>query len=489
MLQSPYRKNVSPSARLRAKYTYGVLSVAAFREKIPLWQRGSGSEQVLVAYSGGADSTALLDLLVKAGFPCVAAHLHHGMRAGADQEMRLCEAFANELDVPFLSGRADVPRMSRDFKIGIEEAGRKARQEFLGRCAAELGIRCIATGHTFDDHVETMLFHMARGSGLKGLGGIPYVRDNLVRPLRGFSRLDTREYCEREGLWFHDDPANDDEALARVRIRKLIVPELRAVHPGFDASMERLSEVAREEDAFLTGVTARLLDTAEAPLNGNLGFLTKDCEIALRRDVMAANPSVLRRRAILLLAKFFGASLPYEGVVAIDRALESGQVGGWTSEGDTIRLKLDDRHLHVALSQPTTPFRYPLTVPGETESVEFGWTFTTYPTTAEETVRERGGLRVTIDPAKAKGDLYFRTAQSGDKISPLGMDGSKSVADILSEAKLTEGARSRLPIVCDMVGPIWIPGCVLADRVRMGESTTSGLLIQFSGLAQANEPA
>ncbi|RYG30390.1 tRNA(Ile)-lysidine synthetase, partial [bacterium] len=107
-----------------------------------------GGVRVLVGYSGGADSTCMLHLLHRLGFDIVAAHLHHGQREEADREAALCEAFCTEIDVPFVSGRADVPRISREAGIGLEEAGRNARYEFFRQAAFRLECELIATAHT-----------------------------------------------------------------------------------------------------------------------------------------------------------------------------------------------------------------------------------------------------------------------------------------------------------------------------------------------------
>ncbi len=162
----------------------------------------------LVGYSGGPDSTCLLHLLHRGGFDVIAAHLHHGQRAEADQEMALCQAFCDELGVPFMAGRADVPRIASSMKIGLEEAGRNARYQFFESAIAATNAAAVATAHTSDDQVETILLNIIRGSGLGGLRGIPERRGKIVRPLLPFSRAETRVYCEENGLWTHDDPAN-----------------------------------------------------------------------------------------------------------------------------------------------------------------------------------------------------------------------------------------------------------------------------------------
>ncbi|MBL8048247.1 MAG: tRNA lysidine(34) synthetase TilS [Chthonomonas sp.] len=459
-----------------------MLTLDSFRADFERWGQLDPAREVVVAYSGGADSTALLTLLVESGVSCVAAHLHHGMRAEADRELALAEAYATELGVPFVSGRADVPGMAAARKIGLEEAGRLARQEFLRQTCARLGVSTVATGHTQDDHIETMLFRMARGSGMKGLTGIPWTRDHLVRPLRGFSRAETREFCESRGLWFHDDPANADIDMARVRVRERVVPELRLVHPGADLALVRLSELVAEEDEFLNGLAARLLVAAEIPLNGRLGFLTQDCEVAMKVEVLRANPAVLMRRAVRLLAEFFGANASYEQVMAVEQLLAQGQRGSVTTEDGLLSFIVDDERLLVELCQRESPFRFPLTVPGETESDEFGWKFTALPSDPTDHQRERGSMEIVLNAAAIKGNLYFRSQESGDKIVPLGMSGQRLLSDALGEAKLSTHARARLPILCDLVGPIWVPGVVMADRVKVTPTSQKGLLVRFSPL-------
>ncbi|MEA2553176.1 MAG: tRNA(Ile)-lysidine synthase, partial [Fimbriimonadaceae bacterium] len=166
--------------------------------------------RVLVGYSGGADSTCLLHLFHALQVDIVAAHLHHGQREEADTEQRLCEAFCTELGIPFVSGRGDVPRLAKDLKIGLEEAGREARYAFFRQAAFQTGCTLVATAHTLSDNVETILLNIARGSGLAGLAGIPEKRENIVRPLMIFAREETRAYCQDHGFWYHDDPANED---------------------------------------------------------------------------------------------------------------------------------------------------------------------------------------------------------------------------------------------------------------------------------------
>jgi tRNA(Ile)-lysidine synthase len=434
---------------------------------------------VIVGYSGGADSTFLLHALHGCGIDLVAAHLHHGMRPEADDEMKRCEAFADSLGVPFAGGRADVPKMARELRIGIEEAGRRARYEFLQRAAIKCRGDLIATAHTLDDHVETVLLNLTRGSGLSGLAGIPAGRDNVVRPALPFMREETRAYCKEAGLWFHDDPANSDVAFSRTRIRLKVVPELREINPAFDEAVARMAEIVGEEDRFLNATAAAALERCEVPLNGALRFLTADCEVAFDRAALASLPPVLVKRAIRLAAGAIGGALDYGQTATVCAGLSEGGSGSVTAEGGRVAVEWNAESVTVRDVAPAEPFRFPLTVPGETLSEEFGWQITAAYASPEEYSRERRALSVVVDATAVKGEPYFRAAEPGDALAPLGMAGRRKLSDFLGEAGLTHAARRRLPVVCDMVGPIWVPGVCMADRVKITGNTRRALELRF----------
>lgn len=437
-------------------------------------------QSVLVGYSGGADSTCLLDLLVKIGVPVVAAHLHHGQRPEADEEMENCAAFCDQLGVPFVTGRADVPRLAKDRGMGLEEAGRSARYGFFRQAAGQTGCSVVATGHTEDDQVETVLLNLGRGTGLAGLGGIPERRDGIIRPLLSFSRVQTLAWCQDHGLWFHSDPSNADLSFSRARIRHRVVPELELACPGLRHSVERLSRLADEEDRFLNGMAAAALEKAERRPNGALAFLTLDCEIELDQRELAVLPSVLLARALRLAAGALGGSLDYRQTEVAAAGVQSCGEGSVTSEGGEAVLSWGHGRVHAHSARPDVPFRWTLTVPGETISDEFGWTIFAHPSPDEDPRSAPEDLKAVLDARSLQGQLYFRTAQAGDVLSPLGMEGRKKVFDIMGEMGLTRAAKARLPLVCDMVGPVWIPGGPIADRVKVTAETLARLVLRLA---------
>jgi tRNA(Ile)-lysidine synthase len=427
--------------------------------------------RVLLGYSGGADSTCLLHLLNRLEIETMAGHLHHGQRPEADEELEMCHQFALEVGSGFISGQADVPRLAREMKIGLEEAGRKARYAFLEQAARHYDCQRIATAHTRTDHVETVLHHLARGCGLPGLAGIPEKRGTLIRPILIFDREETRAYCVENSLPFHDDPANSDCNFSRARIRHRILPELQAINPSVAEAITRMSQLVSEENRFLNGVAASALERAEHPLNGALGFLTKDLEVAFRRDHMAALPDVVLNRAIRLAVETLGASLDNHETETLSEGIRSQPNGSVTADGGKVVVEWSGEKVHVRELLEKQPFRSALTFPGETVSEDMGWKLTAFLSKFSGGKPERNSLSTEVGMTAISGSLYFRSSKPADFMQPIGFKGHRKISDLLGDAKLSQAARARLPIVCDMVGPIWIPGICVEERVR---PTTEG---------------
>ena len=194
-------------------------------------------ETVLLALSGGADSVALLCALRALGYPVRAFHLNHCLRgAESDRDEAFCRALCERLGVPLTVERIDVRAQTAG--EGIEAAARRIRYERLA--AAAQGAK-IATAHTADDNLETMLFHLARGTGPKGLAGIPPVRDGVIRPLIGVERAQVEAYLAELGQDYVTDSTNLADSYTRNRIRHGVVPALRQINPEAGRAALRLS--------------------------------------------------------------------------------------------------------------------------------------------------------------------------------------------------------------------------------------------------------
>lgn len=279
------------------------------RRLLAEWERlnaPSAEARVVVAVSGGADSTALLlalDELLKAGrlaLRLTVAHLDHGLRGAAGSADALWVAeLAGELGYEIKQGRAELEQRADARAENLEQAARRARYQFLSTAARECGARAVLTAHTMDDQAETVLLRILRGSGADGLGGMEAVRTLeaggevlLMRPLLGWAvRSLTEEYCCERGVGFRTDEMNEDERFARVRVRRRLLPLLQTFNGRVVEALARTASLLREDASILNSAAAELLAAASVEAN-------KDEPPLLKVTVLSAAPSALRRRAL-----------------------------------------------------------------------------------------------------------------------------------------------------------------------------------------------
>lgn len=263
---------------------------------------------VVVAVSGGADSTALLlalDELVKSKtlkIKVFVAHLNHRLRGVASQEdARWVTTMAKRLGHEIAVGSVDVKKRATRTRDNLEQAARRARYEFLAKTTRSKGAKLILTAHTMDDQAETILLNLLRGSGADGLGGIEPVRPlipggetTLARPLLSWARRhDTEDYCRLRGIEVRIDNMNADEQFARVRVRRQLLPLMKTFNPKLVEGLARTAELLREDSTALDGAAARLLELATELSPEGEGVNT-----ALRLDLLSSAHPALRRRAL-----------------------------------------------------------------------------------------------------------------------------------------------------------------------------------------------
>jgi tRNA(Ile)-lysidine synthase len=224
---------------------------------------------ILAAVSGGCDSVALLRALVAlrvgGGGRVCAAHLNHRLRPDAEDDERFVVELCQRLQVRCEVGRADVAAAAAQSGDGVEAAARAARYRFLADAAGRLGARFVVTAHTADDQVETILHRIVRGTGLRGLSGMPRSRRlghaTLIRPLLGVGRAELRAYLGELAQPFRDDPSNARLCFTRNRVRAELLPQLRAhFNPHADAAIRRLGRLAGEAQAVIDSLVGSWFD-------------------------------------------------------------------------------------------------------------------------------------------------------------------------------------------------------------------------------------
>ena len=254
--------------------------------------------RVLAAVSGGADSMcllhALLTLRASLDITVAAAHFNHQLRPEAEAEERFVRAWCAEHEVPCHTGRGNVAAQAAAAGTGIEETARQLRYAFLEDAAEQAGADRIATAHHAGDNAETVLLHLIRGSGLRGLGGIPPVRGKVIRPLLTVERREIEAYLARHCIPHVEDASNQDTAYRRNYLRREILPRLEQLNPRLNQRLWESACQFRREDAYLDGAASAILASLTRLPEGAL---------SLPCGAVTALPEVLALRGIQLLAR------------------------------------------------------------------------------------------------------------------------------------------------------------------------------------------
>jgi tRNA(Ile)-lysidine synthase len=446
-------------------------------------------DRVVVALSGGPDSTALLAAL-KAALPLrlVAAHLDHGLRdpAACERDRASAEAVAGRLGVPFESGQEDTRAEAKRRGTGsLEAAARAVRYRFLGEVADRHDARIVAVGHTASDQAETVLMRIVRGTGLRGLGGMPRKRrlsrqrpDVLVvRPLLDLTRDDVLAYVADRELPVVHDASNDDPSFTRNRIRQDVLPLLRAVgNPEVDAALLRLADQAR--------AASRTLDRLAGDLLHRAAEGEERWDVASLRD---ADPAVRSRALSLLVSAYAPARAAAKHVHALERVLRRG---GATELPGRVLLRAEDGLLRRAQAQDTEDepsVALSLEVPGQVcdEAARLRFSARVVDRGAPGLVVEGADpARVALlDAERAAGALAVRRRRAGDRFWPLGAPGRRSLKRFFIDQKVPRHARGSIPVVTLDGRPVWVVGHRIDDTFRITPTTARVLELRVTAMS------
>lgn len=254
------------------------------------------NDSIVIGVSGGPDSICLLHILNEIknelNFKIYVAHINHMIREEADSETEYVKEFCNNLGIECYIKRIDVVEIANNLKRGTEETGRQIRYEFFKEILEKTNSNKIATAHNNNDKVETILMNILRGSGTSGLKGIEAIRDNMyIRPLINTSREEIEEYCETNKLEPKIDESNNENIYTRNKIRNIVIPYIKQeFNPNIIKTINRLSEVANEENEYLNKVTENefnklLLEKANNSYVLNLKDFNK-LELVIKRRVI-----------------------------------------------------------------------------------------------------------------------------------------------------------------------------------------------------------
>jgi tRNA(Ile)-lysidine synthase len=431
------------------------------------------TKPIVLGFSGGPDSLALLHTLHEEGLTVIVAHLDHGLRLESAQEAVHAEKVAWDYGYPFVTERADVADFAAKHTMSIEEAARERRYEFLFRTAAESGAQAVAVAHNADDQVETVLMHLLRGAGPRGLRGMsmrslpnPWNETiPLVRPLLGVWHQEIMAYCAANDLRPVIDQTNLDTMYFRNRLRHELLPNLEQFSPGVKQRLYQTADLLAAEGEALDGLAEEAWRRCLSKLAGNY--------IQLSRIAVLDEPLALQRLVVRHAAETLRPGLRDLDFALVQKALDLIQhpllaPQDWLAglcilvEGD--RLWLADWDADLPVDWPQAPAaEIHVEVPGDI-SLDQNWRLEL------REVSEFGDASSNTDPFQAwldsrrLGDeLVLRRRQPGDRFQPLGMEqGSLKLSDFMINEKMPRRARETWPLLCKGDEIVWVPGYQLA---------------------------
>jgi tRNA(Ile)-lysidine synthase len=469
------------SARVRRAGSGEALpaSVLAFCRRHAVFQHG---ESVVAAVSGGPDSISLLhclhQLARELGISLHVAHVHHGLReADADADAAYVQQEAHSLVLPYTLLRTDVRAFAASERLSLESAARTVRYAGLRSLAKDLGADCLALGHTEDDQAETVLLHLLRGSGLDGLAAMRPRRGDLARPLLGQPRAAITAFCAAQGLSPRDDRTNDDPTIRRNAVRWELLPALETFNPRARTALARCAGTLAADADYLRAQAEEALVAVLAPCDIPQGT-------ALSLESLSALPLALRNRVLrLVVERLWGeGSALFAGRLEELEALARQEIPGHGIDiGKGYRAERMETCLIIRPYRVPAPPLEPVTLPIPGVVMFCPWRIEATVIPVNE-ARASLGNPATPGTAVASCDrdvlsdmVVVRGRRPGDRLRPLGLQGSKKVQDILVDRKIPQEERDLLPVLTNRSGIVWLVDLALDSSVAITGETREAI--------------
>ncbi|MSQ31903.1 MAG: tRNA lysidine(34) synthetase TilS [Dehalococcoidia bacterium] len=460
--------------------------------KSSLEQNGfAGIERLLlVGVSGGPDSVCLLHALhaiaKDSGLRIHVAHLNHGLRGKESKaDANFVQSLAKTLGLPSTIRLADTLAFKKAYKLTTEQAARELRYRFFYALAKELKADAVVLGHTADDQAETVLMHMIRGAGLKGIGGMSEMSDwrmksstpaiTILRPLLHITRKETHDYCDKLKLDPRTDSSNQSLEFWRNRIRLQLMPELRKHNPEIVSSLRRLATLAREGNDFIN-VAAQNVINSLGSASGN--------GIAFRTDRFQQVHKTVQGAAVRMAIKTVSGSLDDIEETHVDAVLSL--LNARAGSGANISLGMHAVRLYNELwlgsGEPPSPWpplkkSYVIKVPGTTRAGP--WDVLAESSGLKSIRNGHDRMQVSLRKDALKGKLTLRPWGAGDMIVPLGMKGHKKLQDVFVDEKVPRHWRKNIPVLCDDDKVLWVTGFKTSEEAKTTKETREVITISL----------
>lgn len=450
-----------------------------FSGKNELWKK---VHNAVVCVSGGVDSMVMLTLLLQLRkekeFNIEVVHINHCLRGNAaDKDEMLVADYCSVHSVPFHKKRVNIRRYAKEHNISIEMAGRELRYSFYHEIANNFKKAVIVTGHTLNDHVETILLRILKGTGLHGLSGIPIKRGNIVRPIRFATKSDLYNYASENNIPFSEDHTNYEDNCQRNIIRNNLLPMvLKSINPNAIETIANTSTIIEEVVEVLNYEVEKAEREAILEENSNQIIL----EISrLRYYFMSVKKEVLRNCIRRLERE--DKKIGFKTMSNLVSLIHSGNTGSYINLTNSLTSSVDRDHLTLSLRNDSN-WKNTIVEPGRKYRNDW-FVFISEVITLDKDydIPEGAGIEV-IDFDKIKRELELRHWQFGDRLKPFGLGHSKKVSDLFIDFKIPRTKKDRIPILECGEEIIWVCGLKLADPFKLTHKSTRGLKLYYKEL-------
>ena len=443
-------------------------------EKYNLLEKG---ERVVVALSGGPDSTALLAVLAliaqELDLSLIIAHFNHGLRGTeSDEDEKFSRDLSEKRGFFFVSGKMD--KRKREKGISPEDFYRRERYNFLNKVAEDYQAQKIALGHNMQDQAETVLLNLLRGSGLEGLKGFLPMRDGkFIRPLIEISRREIISFLNKTGIPYRQDSSNENKRYLRNQIRSELIPYLKEkFNPRIEQSLAQMAEILRQEDELIRQNVAHALKSSFIQRQQNRILL----KIA---DINKLHPAIRLRLFKTLLESLSPAKngFSFIHVKSLDNLAQKCESGKRVvlPLGIEARREYDDLILEKKkIVSKQMEYEYTMNIPGSLYVKERKITIRSE-LTAKEKFDFSGKNEVYLDLDKIQQPVIIRNRRDGDWFQPLGMQGQQKIKSLFIDHKIPQSKRDEIMLLIDNISVIWIENMHLNDRVKITAHTKNVL--------------
>jgi tRNA(Ile)-lysidine synthase len=452
------------------------------KRTIDRYQMLKSGDKVVVALSGGPDSVALLFVLLKLkkelDLSLSLAHVNHKLRGKeSDQDQEFVRKLSSDLKLKLYTRSFQVKIQAKKLRLSVEECARKIRYDYLNRLAEKLKAQKIALGHNFNDQAETVLIRLIRGSGSVGLSGIPPVKERIIRPLIEIKREEIEDFLRKKKISYRIDSSNLRTDYMRNKVRLELLPILKKEYnPKIEEVLNRTAYILRAEE--------KLLDKESGKAYSNVMLReTKDKIILDSKRFSGYDESIKRFMIRNCVKKLKGdlMELTFDKVETLLNLTKQGKSGKRVDLLEDIYGDVTQDHLSI-YKKKEEEFEYDFSLPKKKRIKKLGikiYSEILPGSSLSKKVAHQNQWVALFDMEKLKPPLRLRSRKNGDKFRPLGMKGTKSVADFLVDSKVPRCERDEVMLLTSRGKIAWLVGYRINEDFKVTPRTKKILKIEI----------